>query len=152
MLLKKGEYRAKAVKGVWVKSPEKGTLGVQIDWIAQVDGKAVTFRARPRWTTGNTIERVKSDLRAMGWDGKSATDLGGLGSIECQIVLAEDQRTTRDDGTGLDVDVKWVNRIGVGGELQAADPGEVEALFAVEGRRPAARSSGAEMPDESRFA
>lgn len=150
MLIKKGEYRAKAVRAAWVKSPEKGTLGVQIDWIAQVDGRAVAFRAKPRWTTGNTVDRVKSDLRATGWDGVSATALAGLGSIECQIVLAEDQRTSREDGTSLDVDVKWVNRIGVGGDLPSASVEEVEAFFRSPPPRTQAKSD--DMPEDARFA
>jgi hypothetical protein len=100
-----GTFRARAVGGGLAESKggnpqavvefallDEGWVGTRITWYGAFTEKT------EKWT----IE----GLRNAGWSGDDLSNLEGLGSRECEIVV---QHEPREDGTGVRAKVRWVN-------------------------------------------
>lgn len=120
---KLGSYKARAVSSV---------LGVAGTGTEQV---AVTFEITadgPRkgeqhvwygFFTDATTSRTLESLETAGWDGDSLDKPVGLGRIECEVVLGEEEYNG-----DMKVRVQWVNRPGGGGVKNIMTPDEAKSF------------------------
>lgn len=129
-IVPKGTYRAKATRGEYGVSPNKGTdfiaVAFQIVEEGEQKGQSVGYRG---FFTELTTERTIELLRFAGctFPGNDITNLEGLGTTEVSIVV--EHETYKDDkGEEKTVaKIAWVNSLGGAGRVkpeQRMDPGQ----------------------------
>lgn len=84
-----GTYTARALPHTaeLIESEGKGTPGVKI--VMQLEGGgSLTWTG---WLTGGATEITVKALRAMGWQGDDLSDLSTVGSVDCELVVEEEE-------------------------------------------------------------
>lgn len=104
-MLKPGTYRARA-KRAELGYTSKGTEQVAVTF--EVEGHTLTWFG---FFTDKTADSTLRGLAATGWRGDNLSDLSGVGTLECEVVVVMEPDLDGRDRTRI----RWVNRPGSGG-------------------------------------
>lgn len=108
----KGTFTARACGWELTKSKNKGTEEMLVKFVLD-DGTYVYWDG---WLTEKAWARTVDSLKACGWDGVSMETMEGMGTLDVELVLEEEEYegVTRTK-------VKWVNPIG-GAPMKVSSP------------------------------
>jgi hypothetical protein len=148
---KLGTYKARAVNSV-LGVAGTGTEQIVVTFeITQEGPRKGEQHAWYGFFTDNTTSRTLDSLENAGWDGDSLEKPQGLGRVECDIVLGEEEYNGETK-----IRVQWVNKPGGSGVKNVMSPdeaksfnermrGEIAARKAERSQRTASASDGADF-------
>ena len=118
-----GSYAAKASGPLeFVKSPEKGTPGVQVTLELKAGpntGERITWIG---WLTDSTTSRTGESLSLMGYDGRTAESVM---QKEIVAVIEHEQYTNKAGEPKTRARVAWINDPTAGGRMDPMSSAEV---------------------------
>jgi hypothetical protein len=120
---KLGTYKARAIGSVLGVA---GTGTEQIVVTFEITSEGSRKGEQYAWYgffTDATTSRTLDALENAGWDGESLENPAGLGRVECEIVLGEEEYNGETK-----VRVQWVNKPGGGGVKNVMSPQEAKSF------------------------
>jgi hypothetical protein len=120
---KLGTYKARAINSV-LGVAGTGTEQIVVTFEITQDGpRKGEQHAWYGFFTDATTSRTLDSLESAGWDGDSLEKPQGLGRIECEIVLGEEEYNGETK-----VRIQWVNKPGGGGVKNVMSPEEAKSF------------------------